>query len=66
MVVVAVFALALASFPAGHPHFALIPLGFGLPAMFLRSRGEFWVVMTIVTVLVMLLAPSLMSSHCPR
>jgi hypothetical protein len=63
MVVISAFALALAISPASHPQIALVPLSVGLPAMFLRSRGEFFVVMAIVTVFVMLLAPSLMSSH---
>jgi hypothetical protein len=60
MVVIAAFALALAIAPAGHPYLALLPLGVGLPAMYLRSRGEFLAVMAIVSILVLLLAPALM------
>jgi hypothetical protein len=60
MVVIAAFALALAIAPAGHHYLALLPLGVGLPAMYLRSRGEFLAVMAIVSILVMLLAPALM------
>jgi hypothetical protein len=60
MVVIAAFALALAIAPASHRYLALLPLGVGLPAMYLRSRGEFLAVMSIVSILVALLAPALM------
>jgi hypothetical protein len=64
MVVLAVFALALAIAPAGYHQLALLPLCVGLPAMHLRSRGEFFAVMAIVSILVILLAPALISTHC--
>jgi hypothetical protein len=66
MVVIALIALTLGLFPASHLHLALIPIGVGVPAMFLRSRGEFLAVIAILTVLVIMLVPALVSTHSPE
>jgi hypothetical protein len=64
MAVLAVFGLALSVTPASHWRLTLIPLGVGLPAMYLRSRAEFLVIMAIVATLATLLGPASESSHC--
>ncbi len=65
MIVIAVFALALTVAPAGHRYLALLPWLAGLPALFLRGRSEFLVVMGIVAVLGLELGLAVVSSHCP-
>jgi hypothetical protein len=66
MVVIAVFSLALAIAPGSHCRVALIALGICLPAMYLRSRGEFLAVTVSVALVVLLLARTLMYSPYPE
>jgi hypothetical protein len=63
-VVIAAFALGLAVSPPRFRILALLPLAVGLPAMQLRSLAEFLVVLSIVVLLVALISPSFLSTHC--
>jgi hypothetical protein len=65
LVVIAVFALALAVVPARYPVIWLMPIGVGLPSLFMRNRAEFLTVMAIVATLVALLGPALVSAPSP-
>jgi hypothetical protein len=64
MIVLAVFGLALAVTPSSHLRLTLIPLGVGIPAMYLRRRTEFLVIMAIVATLAAELGTTAESARC--